>query len=181
MVNCAEQNKKARWQAVQSLLTDCRKGFPLHSISRSEILLLSFGQERLWLLSQMGADDTVYHLPFAFWMNGSLNVTVLASSLQEIIRRHEILRTRFPAIGTQCIPVIAPNWELKLPTIDLQSFTPAEQEAQYERIHQDEVSRPFDLAQEPLWRFQLLRFAEQKYVLLMTIHHLIYDGWSQTV
>lgn len=181
MVDRSEHNRKARWKAVQALLSAYRKGSPLQPIARSENPQFSFGQERLWFLSQLGADNTVYNLPFAFWIDGNLDVTVLEKSLREIVRRHDILRTTFPSVGAQPVPVIAPTGNLKLSVTDLQQLAPAEQEAQYQIITQNEISRPFDLAQCPLWRFKLLRFIAEKYVLLMTIHHIIYDGWSHSV
>ena len=105
MVNRSEHNKKARWKAVQTLLTKYRQGSQLQAMSDdkplrvyapSQSLPLSFAQEQLWFLSQLGGDNTVYNFPFAFWMDGSLNVTALRESLQEILRRHDILRTTFP-------------------------------------------------------------------------------------
>ncbi|MEH2279461.1 MAG: amino acid adenylation domain-containing protein [Nostoc sp.] len=181
MVDRSEQNKKARWKAVQALLTTYRKGLPLQAIARSENQSLSFGQERLWLLNQFGGDNTVYNMPFAFWINGSLDLYALEKSIQEIVRRHDILRTTFLSVGAQAVPVIAPKSDLRLSVTDLRQLPPAEQEARYQCISQDEISKPFDLAQGSLWRFQLLQFTEEKYVLLMTIHHIIYDGWSQSV
>lgn len=181
MVDRSEHNRKVRWKAVQSVLMAYRKGSPLQPIAPSENPQLSFGQERLWFLNQLGVDNTVYNLPFAFWMDGVLDVTALEKSLREILRRHDILRTIFPSVGAQPVPVIAPTCNLRLSVTDLQQLAPAEQEAQYQVITQTEISRPFDLAQGPLWRFQLLRFTAEKYVLLMTIHHIIYDGWSQSV
>ena len=177
----SEHNRKARWKAVQAVLATCRKGAPLRSIESSETPQLSFGQERLWLLNQLGADNTVYNLPFAIWMDGTLDVTALEQSLQEIVRRHDSLRTSFPLVGTQIVPTIARTDDLKLSAIDLRQLPPVEQDVQYQRIAHDQMSTPFDLAHYPLWRFQLLQFTTTKYVLLMTIHHIIYDGWSQTV
>lgn len=181
MVDRCEHNKKARWKAVQALLTQYRKGTLLQAIAPSDSIPLSFGQERLWLLHQMGGDNTVYNLSFAFWLTGSLDVTALKASLQAIINRHDSLRTTFSSVGTQPIAVIAPTWELTLSAIDLRQLTPAEQAAKYQSLTQNAISKPFDLAQGPLWRFQLCQLSDEKYVLLMTIHHIIYDGWSQTV
>lgn len=177
-----EQNIKARWKAVQALLKAYRKGSPLQLIAGFQSLQLSFSQERLWLLSQLGADNAVYNLPFAFWMDGSLDINALEESIREIVGRHAILRTTFPLVGAQAVLVIAPKSDLRLLSVtDLRHLAPAEQEAQYQSITENEISKPFDLAQGPLWRFQLLRFTEEKYVLLMTIHHIIYDGWSHSV
>ncbi|MEH2069555.1 MAG: amino acid adenylation domain-containing protein [Nostoc sp.] len=181
MVDRAEHNRKARWKAVQALLTTYRKGSPLQAIAQLENPPLSFGQEQIWLLNQLGADNTVYNLPFAFWMDGNLDLRALEKSLQEILQRHDILRTTFRSVGTRVVSVITPTCEPKLSVTDLRQLAPAEQEARYQCISQDEISKPFDLAQGPLWRFQLLQFTEEKYVLLMTIHHIIYDGWSQSV
>lgn len=181
MVNRSEHNRKARWKAVQALLSTYRQGSPLQPIARTQNLPLSFSQERLWLLSRLGADNTVYNIPFAFWLNGCLNVTALKESLHEIVQRHEILRTSFQSVNAQPVQVISSNIDLILSVVDLQEFSEREQEARYQQIVQDEASKPFDLDQLPLWRFKLLRFAQAKHVLLMTIHHIIYDGWSHGV
>lgn len=181
MVNRSEHNRKARWKAVQALLSNYRQGSPLQPIARTQNLPLSFSQERLWLLSRLGADNTVYNIPFAFWLNGCLNVTAFKESLHEIVQRHEILRTSFQSVNAQPVQVISSNIDLILSVVDLQEFSEREQEARYQQIAQDEASKPFDLDQVPLWRFKLLRFAQEKHVLLMTIHHIIYDGWSHGV
>lgn len=175
------QNKKKFWKSIQALLSTYRQAPALVSIDRCQNLCLSFAQERLWLLSQLGTDTAVYNLPFAFWLKGSLDIRALEKSLQEIVQRHEILRTSFPAVKFQAQPIIASNKQFKLPIIDLQKYKSDEQKAQYEIIIQQESQRPFDLSKGPLWRFQLVQLTAEKYIFLMTIHHIIYDGWSHSV
>ncbi len=174
-------NKKALWSAVQSLLSRYRKGPKLQPIARTENLPLSFGQERLWVLSQLGGDNTVYNIPFAFWLNGDLNVTALENSLREILQRHEILRTTFPSVHSQPVQVISSEMDLRLLPIGLQNLKKTEQQARIEQITQEQIRQPFDLDQGPLWRFQLLRLTPEHHLLLMTVHHIIYDGYSHSI
>lgn len=174
-------NKKALWNAVQSLLSCYRKGPKLQPTARTENLPLSFGQERLWVLSQLGGDNTVYNIPFAFWLNGNLNVIALENSLREILQRHEILRTTFPSVDSQPVQVISSEIDLRLLPIDLQRLNETEKQTRIEQIIRDEIREPFDLAQGPLWRFKLLGLAPEEQVLLMTVHHIIYDGYSHSI
>lgn len=177
----ANQNKKASWKAIQKLLSSYRKGKPLQPVEGTNNLHLSFEQERLWFLNQLGGDNTVYNFPFAFWLNGSLNVIALEKSLNEIIKRHEILRSTYPCINSQPIQIITHNIDWKLLIVDLQQNSEAEQKNQVEQIIQETINKSFDLAKGPLWQFKLLQLDAEKYVLLMVIHHLIYDGYSHSV
>ncbi len=136
---------------------------------------LSFAQERLWFLEQLSPGTIVHNIHRAFRVTGVLDVAALEKSCNEIIKRHTILRTTF----TNSIPPtqqIIPEWTLTIPLIDLRNFT--EIEAETLRLATLEVQQPFDLTKLPLWRVKLLQVAEAEYVLLMTIHHLICDGWS---
>ena len=180
-VSDAQRNQKARWKAIQTLLASYRQGVPLQPYRRVQACPLSLGQERLWLLHELGADTRVYHLPFAFWLAGDLNIVALEASLQEIVRRHDILRTTFSGGQGQPMQVVAPELAFRLPVVDLQALPPAEQEEQYQQIVHQEIERPFDLGQLSLWRLRLIRLGVQKYVLLLTAHHIIYDSWSHNV
>lgn len=136
---------------------------------------LSFAQERLWFLEQLVPGTIVHNIHRAFRTFGALDVATLEKSCNEIIKRHAILRTTF----TNSIPPtqkIIPEWTLTIPLIDLRDFS--DTEAETIRLATLEVQQPFDLAELPLWRVKLLRVAETEYVLLITIHHLICDGWS---
>ncbi len=139
---------------------------------------LSFAQERLWFLDQLQPGQSLYNEPYAFHLQGSLNVTVLVQSLKEIVQRHEILRTNFIMVDGQPFQVIAPSLAFALPIVDLQLLPKDEQEAEVRNLVTDEQAQPFDLANDPLVRVTLLQLGEAQYVLLFTMHHIVCDQWS---
>jgi amino acid adenylation domain-containing protein len=151
---------------------------PLLPISQTENLPLSFAQERLWFFSQMEPDNPIYNEPAALRLKGSLNVAALKKSLNKIIQRHEALRTNFTTVDGQAVQVIAENLTLNVSVVDLQELPPSEREITYQQLATVEIQRPFDLASSPLIRATLFKLAEVEYLLLLTIHHIIYDGWS---
>ena len=142
--------------------------------SRPEHLPLSLAQQRLWFLCQLDPENPFYHIPVAFQVHGPLHVAALEQSLQILVQRHEILRTRFPLFDGQPFQMLDPE-----PTIALTVST-VSAELVSEQV-QAAFRRPFDLAQGPLWRVYLWPRSEQEYLLLFTFHHLIFDGWSQEV
>jgi thioesterase domain-containing protein/acyl carrier protein len=139
---------------------------------------LSSAQLWLWFLQQLDPDSPVYNVPVGVRLTGSLNVAALEQSLREIVLRHEILRTSFPSIDGQPVQVISPDVALKLPIIDLQELPETERESEAQRLAIEQFEQPFNLAQGSLWQFQLLRLAEEEHILLLTIHHIIFDGKS---
>jgi amino acid adenylation domain-containing protein len=154
---------------------------PLQPVPRDEPLPLSFAQQRLWFLEQLEPSRAVYNLPLAWRFTGHLNVAVLKQSLGDMVRRHEILRTTFPSVDGQPVQVIAPELDLALPVVDLQALPPSEREADVQRLVTEDAQRPFDLARGPLVRATLLHVSGEEYVLFVTLHHIIFDGWSAEV
>jgi amino acid adenylation domain-containing protein len=142
---------------------------------------ISFAQQRLWLLDQLEPGAPAYNLPTAMRLTGLLNVPALEQSLSEVVRRHEALRTIFPAVEGGPVQVISPAQPLALTVVDLSQLAEAERENQARYIATEEARRPFDLAKGPLLRTALLRLAEQQQILLITMHHIISDGWSMGV
>jgi aspartate racemase len=149
--------------------------------NESNSVPLSFAQERLWFLEQWESNSPVYNIPFALRFIARLNVVTLEQSLNEIVRRHEVLRTTFPSVDGQPSQVISPNTNLTLPIINLQKLSPDRREAEAQRLATLEAQQPFSLAQGPLLRVKLLRLSEQEHILLLTLHHIVYDGWSHGV
>jgi amino acid adenylation domain-containing protein len=147
-------------------------------ISRNGDLPLSFAQQRLWFIEQLQPGSSVNNIPVAFRLAGSLNVTALEQSLAEIVRRHEVLRTTFQVVDGQAAQVISPEMTLMLLIIDLRELPETDREAEAQRLAIEEAQQPFDLAQEPLLRLKLLRLAEEEHLLILTMHHLVSDGWS---
>jgi amino acid adenylation domain-containing protein len=152
---------------------------PVVPVARVQDLPLSFSQQRLWFLDQLKPNNPVYNIPWALRLTGMLNADVLHRSLNEIVRRHEVLRTRFASVEDRPVQVIAPDLRLDLPITDLSERTDADADAQ--RLVNVEAMRPFDLAQGPLVRASLLRLSEQEHVLVLNVHHIVSDRWSSGV
>ncbi|MUG92221.1 amino acid adenylation domain-containing protein [Scytonema sp. UIC 10036] len=142
---------------------------------------LSFAQARLWFLSQLEPNSPFYNAQTALRLKGSLNITALAQSFNEIVRRHEVLRTTFVTINGQAAQVIAPTLNLPLPVVNLQDLSELEREAEVLRLATEEEQRSFNLAEGPLLQTTLLQLGQTEYVLLFTIHHIVSDGWSVEV
>jgi amino acid adenylation domain-containing protein len=151
---------------------------PLVPVERAGNVPLSFAQQRLWFLHQLEQDSIVYNIPAAVRFRGRLNVEALRQSINELVRRHETLRTTFASVDGIGVQVIAPQQEAYLPVVDLAGMGETEREAEVERLSREEAHRPFDLATGPLLRTTLLRLGEEEYVLLLTMHHIVSDGWS---
>ncbi|HET9225028.1 MAG TPA: condensation domain-containing protein, partial [Thermoanaerobaculia bacterium] len=148
-------------------------------ISREEPLGLSFSQQRLWFLDQLDPNSPLYNIPAAVGMRGRLDVAALAAALGEIVRRHESLRTSFPAVSGEPVQSIAEAAPFDLPLVDLQALPEPEREAS--RLAAAEARRPFDLGRGPLLRMTLLRKAAEEHVALVAMHHIVSDGWSMGV
>src|SRR5918911_818616 len=137
----------------------------------------SFAQQRLWMLDQLAPGNPAYNIRFGTCLKGNLDVSILRKALGEIIRRHESLRTHFANIeGVR--QIIAPSECATLELTDLGNARLDEREHLVQQLASAEAQRPFDLSRGPLLRAKLLRLAEQEHVLLLTMHHIISDGWS---
>ncbi|MBP5972972.1 condensation protein [Brasilonema sp. CT11] len=139
---------------------------------------LSFAQQRLWFLNQLQPGHSAYNIFQSMRLTGWLNVAALEKSFNEVIRRHEILRTTFTTVDGQAIQVIAPSLTFRLPVIDLQELPIDLREAEVLRLAHEEAQHSFNLAKGPLLRVTLLRQTETDHALLLTMHHIISDGWS---
>ena len=142
---------------------------------------LSFAQQRLWFLDQLEPGSSFYNIPAAVRLAGSLDAAVLEQSLNEVVRRHEVLRATFVMVKGQPVQVIAPELTLSLPVISLQHLPEVEREAEVLRLATEEARRSFDLTQRPLVRASLLKLSAEEHVILLTMHHIVYDGWSTDV
>src|ERR1051325_7340721 len=138
----------------------------------------SFAQQRLRYLDQFDPGKSVYNMPYAVQLHTQLDLDCLQRSLNEIVRRHESLRTTFASQDGRPVQVIAPQFEIALPVIDLRELKDNHKDAELKRRAQLEAEQSFDLLNGPLMRVQLLRLDEAKSVLLVTMHHIISDGWS---
>jgi amino acid adenylation domain-containing protein len=142
---------------------------------------LSFAQQRLWFLDQLEPGQAAYNMPLAVAVSGALRVAALEQALSEIVRRHEALRTSFPARGGEPRQQIAGAHRVEAPVIDLRGLGGERAWAEARRLAREEAGRPFDLGSGPLLRARLLRLDEEEHVVLLTMHHIVSDGWSMGV
>ena len=151
---------------------------------RKENPPLSFAQERVWFLEQLTPDSGAYSMRVAFRLTGMLHVGVLERSLNEIVRRHEVLRTTFAVVDEEPVQVITPTVHLPLPVIDLSGLAREGREQNFLSLLHEEEKRPFDLSrgeQGSLLRAKLVRFDTAEHRLILVMHHSISDGWSMSV
>jgi len=150
-----------------------------HNISEEVFVFpASFAQQRLWFLDQLFPGTSLYNVPTAIRLTGVLDLAALAESFNEIVRRHEVLRTTFGMVEGQPVQLIAPHLRVSLPLIDLQQLPVSEREAAAQKLIVQEMQQPFKLAQGPLLRLMLLKLSETEHVLAIALHHIIFDEWS---
>ncbi len=142
---------------------------------------LSFAQQRLWFLDQLEPGNCAYNMAAAIRLQGPLDTGALHGSLRAIVARHEALRTSFPMQDGRPTQRIAEAAECPLPVLDLSRLGSELRQREILRLASLEETTPFDLAEGPLFRFRLLRCAADDWVLLLTMHHIVSDGWSITV
>jgi amino acid adenylation domain-containing protein len=171
----------AKRALLEKLMRGQLKATTIPQRQQSDSVSLSFAQERLWFIEQLTPNQPLYNEPSALRLRGTLNVTALVQSLNEIVRRHEVLRTTFNLVEEQPQQIIAPLLILEVPIVNLQSLPLQVQEDEVKRIATEEAQQPFNLKTGPLLRATLLQLDTQEYVLLLTIHHIICDLWSATV
>ncbi|MHB9026168.1 MAG: amino acid adenylation domain-containing protein [Armatimonadota bacterium] len=143
--------------------------------------VLSFAQQRLWYLDQLDPGKVVYNTLRVLRLSGRLDVAALERAINEVIRRHEVLRTNFHAVDGQPALVVAEERALALSVIDLTDFPGTDREGEALRLAREEMQRPFAIATDSLVRARLLRLDTEKHILLLCIHHIVFDGWSVSV
>jgi amino acid adenylation domain-containing protein len=141
----------------------------------------SFAQQRLWFLDRLAPGASVYNIPAAFRVENPLDAACLERCVNELARRHETLRTTFREVDGEPTQVIAAEQHLVVEVTDLLGMPAEQREAEVQRLATEEARRPFDLERGPLLRVGLLRVSERNQVLLVTMHHIISDGWSAAV
>jgi amino acid adenylation domain-containing protein len=161
--------KKAAAGEPKPLISKRSEGMPVP---------LSFYQQGLWVLSQLMPGTSLYHVPKVVRLAGKLDVAALKRTLDYLVERHESLRTSFATTDGVPMQVVSKRLELELPIVALSELGEPERESETQRLLREEVRRPFDLVQGPLIRALLLRLGEQEHILLITLHHIITDGWS---
>ncbi|NEQ84202.1 MAG: non-ribosomal peptide synthetase, partial [Moorea sp. SIO2I5] len=145
-------------------------------ISREQEIPLSYSQEMMWFWHQLLPENPLYNGMLSLSLEGILNVSALEQSLNEIIRRHENLRTSFPDKDGKPVQVISPVVNINLPIVELPSSP--EQAAKLKQLATTEAEKPFDLETGPVLRVTIVRLSPETHILMLTMHHIIYDGWS---
>ncbi len=145
---------------------------------RGDPVQLSFAQQRLWFLNQLEPLSCAYNEPQAVRLRGCLDVGALQKSLDQLVARHEVLRTTFVLVDGCPVQMIAEARPIKLRLINLQDRADAARQAESERIIKEAVQQPFDLSRDLMLRALLLRLEEQEHILLFNTHHIASDGWS---
>jgi amino acid adenylation domain-containing protein len=154
---------------------------PIRPLSREQPMPVSFAQERLWFLEQLEPGSSVYNVCRAARLRGELSVKVLESSLTEVMRRHEALRTSFQLVDGRAFQVMRPAQKLSISLIDLSSLSDAERDSKTSLLIREEARRPFDLSKGPFLRATLLRRSDDDHVLVVTTHHIVSDAWSMGI
>ena len=140
--------------------------------------IVSTGQRRLWILDQVQGPSATYNIALAMRMRGALDVDALQLSLAAIMRRHEPLQTSFQARGDDVIPIIVAALPPPLPVVDLQDLPEDRRLSEARRQAHEGAARPFDLSRGPLVRFVLWKLGGRDHILLMNVHHIVFDGRS---
>ncbi|HEV8583000.1 MAG TPA: amino acid adenylation domain-containing protein [Thermoanaerobaculia bacterium] len=151
---------------------------PIEPVPRGGSLPLSFAQRRLWFLDQLSSGSAVYSIPYPLSLEGRLDAAALEVALTEVVCRHEALRTTFPSFDGEPYQAIAPAALFPLPMVDLQGLEEPIRSAEVAALIRADAVRPFDLGAGPLFRTALLRLAPERHTLLLTMHHIVSDGWS---
>ncbi|MDT5268376.1 MAG: hypothetical protein QOH49_562 [Acidobacteriota bacterium] len=165
---------------IEPLMADGRTGTPSPMLPapRGRALPLSFAQQRLWFLDQFESGDPIYNVPFVLRLGGPLDVDALERTLNEIVRRHESLRTVFRTESGEPLQVVLSRQPIAVPVLNLAGLTHDDREAEFERLAAEEAQKGFDLSRGPLLRATLLRLSTEEHALLFTMHHIVSDGWS---
>ena len=142
---------------------------------------LSFAQERLWFMDQLAPGNSFYNIPIAVRLVGELDERVLSQVVNEVVHRHEVLRTTFATVDSVQVQNVATELAVALPMEDLTDMPEGERERRAQELVQTEAQTPFDLGTGPLLRVRLLRLTATEHILLFTVHHIVADGWSMGV
>ncbi|HET8705856.1 MAG TPA: AMP-binding protein, partial [Pseudomonadales bacterium] len=151
---------------------------PLAPVSHEGLLPLSFAQQRQWFLNQLDMNSAQYNLPAALKLRGRLDLTAMQRTLDEIVRRHEVLRTVFECVDGVAFQRILPNVSVPLVLEDVSSMLPELREEKTLQLISEEARKLFDLSVAPLLRAMVIKTAVEEHILLINAHHIAADGWS---
>jgi len=171
-------------EALERLMRDKSAAVAPLSISRRSpdaVVPLSFGQQRIWILDQLAPGNPFYNETHMMRFDFALNIPALEQSVNEIVRRHDILRTRFEMRDVQAVQVIDKELKVPLRVVELRGLPEAERLSHAFLLAQEEASRPFVLAEGPVIRTLLFRLGEEDNLFVVSAHHIVCDGWSMGV
>jgi len=154
---------------------------PIPPIARDAQIPLSLAQQRLWFLDRLQPGSSIYNIPAIMRLKGPLDLSILEQSFNELVRRHESLRTTFAEVEGQGIQVIKPELKIKLSSVDLCNVPDSERETRACQLIDEEAERPFDLESGPLLRVTVLRLALEEHIQIIVVHHIVSDAWSFAV
>ncbi|HET9229001.1 MAG TPA: amino acid adenylation domain-containing protein, partial [Thermoanaerobaculia bacterium] len=155
---------------------------PIRRVPRDKPAPLSFPQERVWFLDQLSPGGNIaYNFNVTIWFRGELDVPALHRTLEEIVRRHEVLRTSFPAVDGRPVQVVQPPSPISIPFVDLRGVPREERQALSERLVDEAMQKPFDITKPPLIRWTLLQLEDDLHELIQIEYHFVHDGWSFAV
>ncbi|HYT50233.1 MAG TPA: condensation domain-containing protein, partial [Pyrinomonadaceae bacterium] len=180
-INLAHISAAKRELLAKYLHGEIGPGLSANTIPRrtsNSPLRLSFSQERLWFLNHLMPGSPVFNVPTAVQLSRPVDIEVLQRCVNEIVRRHEVFRTSFITIDGQPTPVISPDADPTIDTVDLTSLDESAREAESLRLTKEAALRSFDLASGPLMRTSLIRLTENESIFLLTMHHIVSDGGS---
>src|SRR6185369_17235644 len=144
----------------------------------AEYAPVSFGQQQMWVLDQIEPDSFHYNTPAAIRLKGNLNTAAMESAIGEIVRRHDVLRTTFAVVNDEPVQRISAFESFALPLIDISHLPESEREQEAVRLITAEERQPFELARGPLYRATLVNLGPEDKLLMITMHHIVTDGWS---
>ena len=142
---------------------------------------LSFAQQRLWILDRLTPGGSAYNVPYAYRLRGEVSVGTLENALTEIVRRHEVLRTTFTAVDGAPLQSVGPALRVNVGIRDLRSVPEGDRESAAMLQLHEEAHRGFDLERGPLMRVTLITLGEDEYLLVLVFHHIVFDGWSESI
>ena len=170
------------WESVRHIIELQTQAPDLKALPRDKSFPMSFNQERLWLIDQLRPNNSVYNIPFAFRIFGNLKTEILEKSLKVILQRHEILRTNFGSNSSnEAIQNIHNPPNKILQHYNLGSHCTVDLEAEVIKFIQEKAQVPFDLSRDNLFRAMLLQITNQEHILILNVHHIVFDGWSEGI
>jgi amino acid adenylation domain-containing protein len=150
-------------------------------VPRGDVRECSFAQERFWFVDQVMGASAAYNIPVGLRLRGELKIDALERALAEVVRRHQILRTRFQVDDGRPVQVVQPAHKLELPILDLSALTEDDREREAKRRIDEQTQTAFELTSDRLFSVQLLRLAAHEHVLHFVFNHIVFDGWSKLV